>query len=242
MTAAPASTMMAKLSVSNHLDGEDIRAILALPMRVVQCVAREIIVRQGDRPDECCLLAEGFLFRSLSTPDGERQILSIHIAGEIPDLQSLHLRVMDHDLNTLTACTLAFIPHEAIKAMNLARPNVAAALWRETLVDAAIFREWILNVGCRTGVVRMAHLLSELRHRLEAVGHASEGRFDLPITQLELSNCLGLSTVHTNRVLRELREMGLVRTERTAFYLPDRARLEELGQFDPTYLHSSPNL
>lgn len=197
--------------------------------------------RQGDHSEECCLLAAGFLFRSITTPDGERQILSLHIPGEIPDLQSLHLNVMDHDLSTLTSCTLAFISHAAVKAMNVARPNVAAALWRETLVDAAIFREWLVNVGCRTGLVRTAHLLSELRHRLEAVGQASDGRIDLPITQLELGNCLGLSTVHTNRIFKELRNLGLVRTERSAFHLLDKARLEQLGQFDPTYLHSGPD-
>lgn len=242
MTGPYASTMIAKLSVSNHLDGEDIRAILSLPLRVQRFAAHEAIVRQGDRPVECCLLADGFAFRSITTPEGERQILSLHIPGEIPDLQSLHLQIMDHDFSTLTSCTLGFIPHSAIKALNVARPNVAAALWRETLIDSAIFREWIVNVGCRTGVVRMAHLLSELRHRLEAVGRATDGRFDLPITQLELGNCLGLSTVHTNRVLRELRNNGLVRTERAAFHLPDKARLEKLGQFEPTYLHLTPSV
>jgi CRP-like cAMP-binding protein len=233
--------MIAKLSVSNRLDSEDIRALLSLPMRIQRFAGHEAIVRHGDRTQECCLLADGFVFRSFTTPDGERQILSIHIPGEIPDLQMLHLGRMDHDLTTLTPCTLAFIPHAAVKAMNAARPNVAASLWRETLVDAAIFRQWIVNVGCRTGVVRMAHLLSELRYRLEAIGRGTGGSFDLPITQLELGNCLGLSTVHTNRVLQELRKEGLLKTERTAFHLLDKARLEELGQFDPTYLHSKPD-
>lgn len=242
MTGSTASSMIAKLSVSNQLDGEDIRAILALPMRLQRFGAREPVVRLGDRPDECCLVADGFAFRSLTTAEGNRQILSIHIPGEIPDLQSLHLQVMDHDLTTLTSCMLAFIPHAAIKAMNFANPRVAAALWRETLVDAAVFREWIVNVGSRTGIVRLAHLLSELRHRLEAVGRSSNGKFDMPITQLELGNCLGLSTVHTNRVLKELKGIGLVRTTRGSFHLPDRDRLEQLGQFDPTYLHAGPRL
>lgn len=240
MAGPLASSLITKLSVSNHLDGDDIRAILSLPIRSRHLGAHEAIVREGDRPDECCLLAEGFAFRSKTTLDGQRQILSLHIPGEIPDLQSLHLHVMDHDLTTLTSCTLGFISHSDIRALNIARPNVAAAFWRETLVDAAIFREWMVNVGRRAGVERMAHLLSELRHRLEAIGRTRDGTFDLPITQLELGDCLALSTVHVNRVLKELRGEGLIKTERAAFHLLEKVKLEERGQFEPIYLHLHP--
>jgi CRP-like cAMP-binding protein len=240
MTGPLVSSMIAKLSVSNRLDDDDIKAILALPIRTERLAAQNAIARQGDRPVECCLLAEGFAFRSITTFDGARQILSLHIPGEIPDLQSLHLHVMDHDLTTLTPCTVGFIAHAALKAMNVARPQLAAALWRETLIDAAMFREWLVNVGRRTGPVRMAHLLSELRYRLEAIGRTRNGTFELPITQLDLGDCLGLSTVHINRVLRELTSHGLVRVERAVFHLLDKAGLERLGQFDPTYLHLDP--
>lgn len=242
MTVSFATALITRLVVANRLDGDDIKAIMSLPIRRQRVEANQPVVREGDRPEECCLLAEGFAFRSKTTFDGERQILSLHIPGEIPDLQSLHLGVMDHDLYTLTSCDLGFIAHSALKALNVARPHVAAALWRETLIDAAVFREWIVNVGRRPGPVRMAHLLAELRYRLEVVGRAPDDTFHFPITQHELGDCLGLSTVHVNRILKELRSAGLVETERGTFHLPDKVRLEELAQFDPTYLHLHPGL
>jgi CRP-like cAMP-binding protein len=201
MPGSLATALITKLTASNHLDGEDIRAINALPINARRLGPREVIVRDGDRATECCLVAEGFAFRSKTTIDGQRQIVSLHIPGEIPDLQSLHLHVMDHDLSTLTSCTLGFISHAALTQLNIARPNLAAALWRETLIDAAVFREWMLNIGRRSGPVRMAHLLAEFRQRLMAIGRVKHGAFEFPITQLELGDCLGLSTVHVNRIL-----------------------------------------
>ncbi|MEN3351327.1 MAG: hypothetical protein V7632_4962 [Bradyrhizobium sp.] len=235
-----ADALLRKITVSNKLDRDDIGALEKLPIERRMLGPREIVVRDGERPTQSCLVIEGFVFRAKTTFDGQRQILSLHIPGEIPDLQSLHLGIMDHDLVTLTACTLGFIPHDALKRVNRERPNVAAALWRETLIDAAIFREWIVNVGRRTGLARMAHLLSELRRRLESIGRASNGAFRLPITQAELADCLAMSTVHVNRVLQELRRDGLIEVERSAFHLLDQPKLEELGQFDPHYLHLSP--
>ena len=237
-----ANALITKLLVTNNLDDEDVSAILSLPIRSQRFDAHTLIVREGDRPEESCLIANGFAFRSKTTFDGQRQIVSLHIPGEIPDLQSLHLHVMDHDLATLTPCFLGFITHMDLRALNGARPNVAAALWRETLVDASIFREWIVNVGRRPGTVRMAHLLSELRYRLEAIGRTTDGAFELPITQLELGDCLGLSAVHVNRVLKELRDEGLIQAERPSFRLLDKAGLEERGHFEPSYLHLSPSL
>ncbi len=172
--------------------------------------AREVIVRDGERPTDCCLLVDGFAFRSKTTVDGERQVLSLHIPGEIPDLQSLPLGVMDHDLTTLTPCTLGFIAHADMIELNRARPNLAAALWRETLIDASIFREWIVNVGRRSATARLTHLLVELHRRLEAIGLTKGGEFGLPVTQADLADCLGLSTVHVNRVLQYLRREGFL--------------------------------
>ena len=232
--------LVRKITISNKLDRADIETLEGLPIERRAIGPREFVVRDGERPTRCCLVIEGFLFRSKTTFDGQRQILSLHIPGDIPDLQSLHLGIMDHDLVALTASTLGFIPHDALKRMNRACPAVAAALWRETLIDAAIFREWIVNVGRRTGLARMAHLLSELRRRLEAIGRASDGAFRLPITQAELADCLAMSTVHVNRVLQELRREGLIEVDRSAFHLLNQPKLEELGQFDPHYLHQSP--
>src|SRR3954471_13589982 len=145
MTRHLLDALVTKLTATNVLNGDDIRAILALPVRSRRLGPHEAVAQDGTKPSECCLLGEGFAYRSKNTPDGQRQILSIHIPGEIPDLQSLHLKVMDHDLVTLSSCTLGFIAHSALRQLNIERSQVAAALWRETLVDAAIFREWIVN-------------------------------------------------------------------------------------------------
>ncbi|MGY4568535.1 Crp/Fnr family transcriptional regulator [Bradyrhizobium sp. USDA 3256] len=228
------------MTVSNRLDSQDIRAIERLPIREQQLPAQKIIVADGSRTRESCLLAEGFAFRAKVTPDGKRQVLSLHVPGEIPDLQSLHLNVMDHDFSTLTPCTLGFIPHEATKSLSRERPNIAAALWRETLIDASIFREWIVNVGRRSAVERMAHLFAEMHRRLKVIGRTSDGSFAFPITQSDLGDCLGLSTVHVNRVLQELRESNIMQVERSQYRILDHGRLEELAGFDPTYLHLQP--
>lgn len=236
-----ASALITKLTVSNHLDGDDIRAIQGVRIQEQRLGAREIIVADGERPTHCCLIVDGFAFRSKTTLDGERQVLSIHIPGEIPDLQSLHLKVMDHDLMTVTPCLLGFITHEVMRDLTQQRPNLAAALWRETLIDSAIFREWIVNVGRREALPRMAHLLIELQSRLRSIGHTRDEGFVLPVTQVDLGDCLGLSVVHTNRVLQELRRTGLVAASKSQFQILDQERTEVLAGFDGTYLHLAPN-
>ena len=175
------------------------------------------------------------------TSGGRRQILSVHIAGDIPDLQSLHLHVLDHDLITLTPCRLGFIPHAALRALNRERPNIAEALWRDTLIDAAMFREWIINVGQRRAPERLAHLLLEIRERLRLVGRAEGDSFILPMTQDELSDALGLTSVHINRTLKQLRTDGLLSFHRNEVKILDNARFEELAQFDRLYLHQHPS-
>lgn len=242
MPDTSAAALILKLKKDNRLDQDDILAIERLPIQSRRFDAHHCFVRDGARPSQSCLIIDGFAFRSKITPEGIRQILSIHIPGEIPDLQSLHLHVMDHDLTTLTECTLGFIQHNALRELIRRRPNVSAALWRETLIDSAIFRDWIVNVGCRPALPRMAHLLLEIHERLESIGRTANGSFELPITQVELADCLGLSVVHVNRTLQQLRHDGLVEIERKNFHLLEKAKLEELGQFDPIYLHQSPSL
>jgi len=169
-----AAKLLTKLTASTILDDDDTRAIQDLSIRSRELGPNKVIVAEGDRPRECCLIGEGFAFRSKTTFDGQRQVLSLHIPGEIPDLQSIHLKVMDHDLVTLTPCTLGYISHEEMRALTRRRPNVAAALWRETLIDAAIFREWVVNLGRRSATTRMLHLLAELYYRLKAIGQARD--------------------------------------------------------------------
>ena len=184
--------LLQKLKIGTSLDADDAKAIKRLPLIVKEILPHTTIVREGERPSQCCLLVEGFLCRTKTTDAGKRQILSIHIPGEVPDLQSLYLHVMDHDLTTQSRSVVAFIPHESLRALTRERPSVAGALWRETLIDAALFREWIVNVGRRSAVVRLAHLLAEICTRLQVMGLASDDRFELPMTQLDMADALGL--------------------------------------------------
>jgi CRP-like cAMP-binding protein len=228
-----------KLQISTLLDADDVKAIERLPVNVRDLAAHTAIVREGERPAQCCMLIEGFVCRSKTTDAGKRQILSIHIPGDIPDVQSLHLHVMDHDMTTLSRSTVGFIPHDALRALTRERPLVAEALWRETLIDAAVFREWIVNVGRRSALTRLAHLLAEIGTRLQVMGLAADDRFELPMTQLDIADALGLTPVHINRVVQELRRDGLLELRKHSVFLPDLPRLKELGDFDDLYLHQS---
>ena len=144
---------------------------------------------------------------------------------------------MDHNITTLSKCTLGFVSHEAMRDLTHERPRVADALWRDTLVEASVFREWIVNVGCRSAAKRMAHLISELRARLSVVGLSTADTFELPMTQIDLADALGLTPVHVNRVVQELRRSGLIKLSGHVVSLADAERLMQLGDFDNTYLH-----
>lgn len=149
---------------------------------------------------------------------------------------------MDHDLITMTPATLGLIPHIAIREMHRVRPRVAEIFWRETLIDAAMFREWIVNVGQRQAPSRMAHLILELKRRLEVVGPVVANSFPLPITQDELGDALGLTAVHVNRTIKQLRDGGLLEFQRQTVKILNEPKLRELADFDELYLHQSPSL
>jgi len=234
--------MLRRLMVVSGLDEPDIAAIRALPIAVRQWEAGRTIVADGERPTECCLVVEGFCVRSKTTINGQRQILSIHIPGEIPDLQSLHLHRMDHDLISLAPSTLGFISHTSLRALTREKPNVAEVLWRETLVDSAIFREWIVNVGQRPATSRLAHTVVELRRRLAVTGRAAGDTIEMPLTQEQIGEALGITPVHANRVIRQLREERIVDISRGRAVVLDEAKLAELAQFDDRYLHQDPSL
>ena len=233
-------SLIRRLRAWTELDDADVEALGALPVQVKQFRSDQPIVIEGDRPSECCLLVDGFCARAKTTSEGRRQILSIHIAGEIPDLQSLNLHVMDHDLVALTDCTLAFISHSALRELTHTRPNVTAALWRDTLVDAAIFREWIVNVGQRAGINRLAHIIMELRERLRVIGRTSGAEFDLPLTQEQFGEAMGITSIHVNRILKQLQNAGVMKVRRRRVTILDEAKFRGAADFDPLYLHLDP--
>jgi len=175
--------LLAKLESLFALAEAERRAIVDLPLQVTHLRADQDIVREGDRPTRSCTLLEGFAAMFKVTAEGKRQITAFHIPGDIPDLQSLHLEVLDTSLGTLTPCTVGFIQHEALHALCDRHPRIAKALWRETLVDAAIFREWTVNVGRREAYARIAHILCELMVRLQVVGLTQDHTAQIPITK-----------------------------------------------------------
>jgi CRP-like cAMP-binding protein len=237
MAVSPLHPLVQKLASIAALSQEEEEAIWALPVTVKEIRADQDVVRDGERPSQCCVVVEGFLCRYKQLPDGTRQIHSVHVPGDMPDLQSLHLQVMDHGLSALTPSKVGLIPHEAIRKLTRAQPRLADALWRDTLVDAAIFREWIVNVGAREAYSRIAHLLCEIFLKLKAVGLTKGYSFELPITQAEFADATGLSTVHVNRSVMQLRGNGLITWEKGKCTIHNWEDLKRDAMFDPTYLH-----
>ena len=229
--------LIRRLETITSLSEDEKNAILALPVKVVELRADADIVREGDRPSQCCLLVEGFLCRYKVLSDGKRQIMAFYVPGDIPDLLSLHIDVMDHSLATIVPSKVAFIPHDPLRRLIDQNPTIAGAFWRDTLVDAALFREWVVNLGSRDAYSRIAHLICEVFLKLKAVGLIKGNSFDFPITQSEIGDATGLSTVHVNRSIMELRKDGLITLEKGRCTIPDFSRLEDAALFDPTYLH-----
>jgi len=229
--------LIRKLESIADLTPEERDALRGLPLSIKDVAADEEIVTDGDRPSQCCLLLDGFLGSYKMLPDGGRQIMAFWVAGDVPDLQSLHLHVMDHSIGAMIPSRVAFIKHTALLELIAEHPGIGAVLWRETLIDGAVFREWLVNIGRRAAYTRLAHILCELFIRLRAVGLASDEGFELPLTQLELGDALGLSTVHVNRSMQELRKDGLIVSKSRFVSIPDWEALVRAGDFDPTYLH-----
>ncbi len=229
--------LIRKLESIAALTDEERGAVESLPVRTRVLQPRQDIVRDGDRPSQCCLILEGWACRYRLLSEGRRQIFSFHVAGDIPDLQSLHMPVMDHSLATMTAASVAFIPHEDLRDLTARFPRIAAVLWRDTLVDGAIFREWIMGLGRRSAFEHIAHLFCELYLKQEAVGLAGEHRCPLPLTQLDIADAAGLSNVHVNRVLQEMRGRSLITLRSNTLVIEAWDELLRLSEFDATYLH-----
>jgi CRP-like cAMP-binding protein len=219
------------------LSDQERQAVEQLPARLHRFGPRHDIVHDGDTPSQCCLLLEGWAFRYKLLGEGRRQILSFHVPGDVPDLQSLHVQPMDHSLATLTQATVAFIPHESLLDLTSRFPGIAATLWRDTLLDGAVYRAWMTGMGQRSALGRMAHLLCELYRKLEALGLAAEHHCTLPIRQAEFGSALGLSNVHTNRVLQEMRAQKLITLQGHKLVILAWDRLVRAAEFNPAYLH-----
>jgi CRP-like cAMP-binding protein len=236
----PTAILIRRLqSLFTLTDGER-QALEALPMQIVALRENQDIVRMGDRPSRSCLILSGFTCTYKLTGDGKRQIHNFNIPGDIPDLQSLHLEVLDNSLGTITPCSVGFITHEALDKLCERHYRIAKAFWRENLIEGAIFREWMTSIGQREAYPRIAHLLCEMLVRLRAVGLVNGYSCNWPITQAEIGDALGITTVHVNRVLQEMRANSLIELKGNRLNIPDWDRLKEAGDFEPAYLHLKP--
>jgi CRP-like cAMP-binding protein len=236
----PIDVLIRRLHRSTRLSDAELEDLRSLPVRVRDVERNETISLEGQHVEHCMLVVEGFVARHQETREGMRQILSFYVPGDIPDLQTLHLSTMDHSVVSITPGKVAMIPHGALHDICDRNGHMAGALWRETLIDAAIARTWLRCVGRQPARSRIAHILCELYTRLEAVGLA-EHPIQLPITQAEFADATGLSVVQVNRTLRDLRQEGLITVQKREMIMHDLARLQRVAEFDPLYLHLDPS-
>jgi CRP-like cAMP-binding protein len=209
----------------------------AMIERTKDIAAGEDLVREGDKPSHSILLLSGFAARYTLVDDGRRQIMAVHVTGDFVDLHSFVLKTMDHSVGALTRCKIALVPHDFLQGITERLPHLTRLLWLDTLVDASTHREWIVGMGRRSALEQLAHFVCELYVRLEVLGLVDGGSFELPLTQTDLGDALGLSLVHINRTVRELRESGLVAWRGAQVTIKNWDKLVALAQFDPTYLH-----
>ncbi len=191
---------------------------------------------EGDRPTESTILFTGLAARYNILENGKRQITALHVPGDFVDLHSFFMKQMDHAVMAITPCTTGLVPHEFIREVTESQPHLARLLALHLAVDAAVHRHWIVSMGRRPALEHAAHLLCELFLRLQVVGLTEGYSFKLPLTQAEVGDTLGLSTVHVNRVVQELRKEGLITWRADTVVIEDWPRLQQVAEFDPTFL------
>jgi CRP-like cAMP-binding protein len=221
----------------DQLDPDELLMLAGLRQQSQVVAKGGEIIEQHSRPSSSCLLVSGLTARAVTLADGRRQLTALHIPGDFVDLHALLLRTMDHSVTAVTDCTVVFVPHPDLIAITERSPHLTRLLWLSTTIDAAIQREMIASVGRRRPLQHLAHTFCELYVRLEVVGLAADGRFSFPVTQSALADVLGLSLVHTNRTVQDLRATGLVSWNQVEVVITSFPRLAKLAGFDPTYLN-----
>jgi CRP-like cAMP-binding protein len=232
----PHRKLIARLQAVSGLTARDRAGLEAIPYVVKELEDSACVSRQGDRPKSCVVIMRGFLARQRVVA-ARNQICAFYVPGDMPDLPTLHLPEMDHDLCSVGRSTIAMVSHSYLKPLIANSAELANALWRETLIQGAIYRDWVENLGSRQALPRLAHLFCELATRLRIVGLVKDDTFDLPFTQEDMADATGLSIVHVNRTLQELRRRGVIELQNRSVTVLQPNALEELGEFDPAYLH-----
>lgn len=238
--------MLASKSIKNFTGGlkltpTETEALQQLPTRLENVPADHDLVHAGDRPNKCITIVSGFANTSKRVAGQRRQFAAFHVPGDMPDLMSLHLETMDCDIRTSTACQVEYVTHADLLNICVCFPRLGFAFWRATLLDAAIMRDWVVNLARRPALSRLAHFFCEMMVRLEAVGLADEFRCRLPLTQEDLSDVTGLSVVHVNRTLQVLRATGFMLFNDGNLVILEWEKLAALANFDDGYLHLSRN-
>ncbi len=244
MTASrhPLELMVRNLELRSPLSPEDRKAILGMSYTLRTLEPSTYTVREADAPTTCGVLVSGFAYRQKLTGEGARQIIALHIPGDALDFQNLFLDVSDHSVQMLTRAEVAFVDRAEIQKLARSSAGIGHAILVKILVEASIFREWVLNVGRREARTRMAHVLCEFAVRLEAEGLANEYGYELPMTQEQLADALGLTPVHVNRTLKALEKDGLITRNKRLVSFPDWRAMREAGDFNQRYLHLEPQL
>jgi CRP-like cAMP-binding protein len=233
----PVRHLLLKLRARDEVDGREESVLRAAVSATERFPAGTTIIRDGALLNRSALLIDGLVGRRKDLSEGQRQIMELHIAGDFTDLHGFPLKRLDHDVAAMTDATIAWVPHEALRRITETEPHLTRLLWLSTLMDAAIQRERILSIGRRGASARIAQLICELQVRLAVIGLADETGYDLPLTQNDLADATGLTPVHVNRMLRELREAGLMTFRGRRVTIHDRSGLEAAADFDPGYLH-----
>ena len=235
----PRHWLVRKLDRLGSLSDDDRAALGQIAIRVTEVPKYRALIREGVETDECCVLVGGYACRYKGTPQGARQIVSFHIRGDILDVQHLMLARADHHVQAITAATVGWFSKAQLRELAWKRPAIGQALWRDSLIDASIFREWVLNVGRRDAKTRIAHMLCEFAARCDAAGLGAPVDIDIPMTQEQMADATGLTAVHVNRMLQEMRNDGLLLGNGKRFRILDWDGLRRLSDFDAAYLHAA---
>lgn len=229
--------LLKKLRRRDDISAEEEQTVRNLVSHTVRVAADKVVIRAGELLKESLIVLDGWAARAKDLPSGQRQFAEIHLPGDFTDLHSFTLKRLDHDIVSITSCVLAVVPHERLKKVTERFPHLTRVFWFSTNLDAAIHREWALSLGRRSAIARMAHLFCELLLRLEVIGMTNGHSYDFPLTQAELGESLGLTSVHVNRTLQELRRMALIEVENRRVTILDLDALKGVAEFDPTYLY-----
>ena len=231
---------LARLRKRAPINAEEEEALRGLVAQVRRAPPDQTLVEEGQPLDQSLLLIEGWLGRTKDRRSGRRQIAELHVPGDFADLHGFTLKRLDHSIMSLSDCVIAEIPHERLERMTVDHPRLARIYWFLTNVDAAIHRQWTISLGGSSSIARMAHLFCEMFVRLEVVGKTHGDSYDFPLTQEELAMCLGLTPVHVNRTLQELRRKNLIQFESRQVRIPDFDALAAVAEFSPCYLYLEP--